>query len=610
MNIVNYKKQWSGKMTHLKRRLSISNLQQKNCFSRYLPQDARDKNQAQSVSVELFDALCIQKENTDRHLFIGECSDGSIVVELGNTDPQGNEFIEAGVWTTNNSFSACQVNSAGAAEKYDPNTHSGTLLLLAFLQKFGTDSEFVQTHSEIENYLLIHKEDDFWTTVAEDDDFVYNMCKLSMNIYYRAKRDFDNKKRIGFLRNNDIKHISVDYASVGSPKIFTLGGNTVSQKKGDILKRFAIRDDIPENLLPKMPEWYVTPQWVLTTCQDIKESDIFPQKYRNVLLTGPSGTGKTKGAQAMASCLGLPYGKVTCSPDSEIFEFIGQMLPNTEKYGKKSTNEALSECGLPTFDDVENDFEGTYRKLFGSDPGRLATPADCYSEIMRRALSNEDKADFIYVESDLIKAVRNGWFCELQEPTVIKRSSVLVGLNALFENDPETNFFTLPTGEIIKRHPASVICLTTNSDYEGCNNIQQSVLSRMDLVREIGNPSAMDLRDRTIAQTGFNDQKVMFQMADIILNINEHCEKNDITDGICGPRELTSWTKKAMLLSRREGLEKVEKTHIIEAAFSTLIPKVSQTKDDAEDVVTACLQVKWTPDEVMEAKHRYETGLV
>ena len=52
---------------------------------------------------------------------------------------------------------------------------------------------------------------------------------------------------------------------------------------------------------------------------------------RNFLLRGPAGTGKTMGAQAIAAGLGLPYVKYTCSANTEIFDFVGQVFPDTAR---------------------------------------------------------------------------------------------------------------------------------------------------------------------------------------------------------------------------------------------------------------------------------------
>lgn len=72
---------------------------------------------------------------------------------------------------------------------------------------------------------------------------------------------------------------------------------------------------------------------------------------------------------------------------------------------------------------------------------------------------------FTYVETDFIKALKNGYVIEIQEPTTIMQPGVMVGLNSLLEQEGS---ITLPTGEIINRHPDAVVVVTTNVSYEGC----------------------------------------------------------------------------------------------------------------------------------------------
>lgn len=50
---------------------------------------------------------------------------------------------------------------------------------------------------------------------------------------------------------------------------------------------------------------------------------------------------------------------------------------------------------------------------------------------------------YTYVETDFIKALKNGYLVEIQEPSTILQPGVLVGLNSLLE---QSGTITLPTG--------------------------------------------------------------------------------------------------------------------------------------------------------------------
>ncbi len=77
-------------------------------------------------------------------------------------------------------------------------------------------------------------------------------------------------------------------------------------------------------------------------------------------------------------------------------------------------------------------------------------------------------------------------FCEIQEANIIKRASVLEALNPLLAGGGKDNFIKLPTGEVITRHPDCVIAFTVNREYEGCNDLQEAVYSRINLIKQIG----------------------------------------------------------------------------------------------------------------------------
>src|SRR5699024_2074671 len=113
------------------------------------------------------------------------------------------------------------------------------------------------------------------------------------------------------------------------------------------------------------------------------------------------------------------------------------------------------------------------QKLIEIAVGRLAQKEEQHGQRIR------------YVDTPLLEAIRYGYVCELQEPSCIANPGVLVGLNSLLDN---CQTITLPTGERVHRHPDTVIIVTTNSDYAGCRDVNQSIISRMDLIYDIEAP--------------------------------------------------------------------------------------------------------------------------
>lgn len=261
-----------------------------------------------------------------------------------------------------------------------------------------------------------------------------------------------------------------------------------------------------QSMIPELQPWYILPEEIVSVCKHAQASTGKATQMRNFALRGPAGTGKTKGAEAIAAGLGLPYVKYTCSANSEVYDFIGQVFPDTQ--GSPGTEElqALEEMGgityenvakmmhLPDLADMDYDPAGVFESLTGKNNAN-ATSQDCMAIVLNLvtervrelcfAKPESSGQTYTYIETDFIRALKYGWLVEVQEPTCIMQPGVLVGLNSLLE---QTGTITLPTGELIRRHPYAVVVITTNISYEGCRSMNQSFMDRMNLVQDIDLP--------------------------------------------------------------------------------------------------------------------------
>lgn len=579
--------------------------------SMHVPADAMRRNQAQNTDTKLWPIVRGLYGHGNNVVNLVSLKSGYGYAEI--IDTATGDIQIATYNPINKCFNAAECNAAGVMTAYSAATRKGSVLLAAFMAAhYSSDGEMQAVLRDLEPYAPANDNGDEWDDPLLCEIFGKSLCILSSSIYYRIEKDV----KPGQIRAANLSQLAKDaesvlFAPTGSPAklvVATKSNDVDELKEGEYAfndKRILTSEERCK--VPVIPKTYVTPSWVRSVCGKIKNSTRFEQPFRNVLLTGPSGTGKTVGSNAMAFALGLPYAKITCGPDTDFFDLIGQMLPNTEK---TETKEVFQKLNIPSFEDVENDFIGSYKKLFGKEPGKLAQPADCYSEILSRVLGGLQQAkDFAYIESDFLKAIENGWLVEIQEPTVIKRNSVLVGLNSILETDSNTASITLPTGKTIRRHPDTVVVMTTNSDYDGCGKIQQSVLSRMDIVMQIENPTTKELVERTAAKTGFKKKILLSKMANVMQEVNTFCHEHDISDGVCGPRELKNWAQEAILAQLdADGTENVEESSVITAMFSTFISKISQSPEDIEDVITGVINKNFDQIEVQSAKEAYLSG--
>ncbi len=360
-------------------------------------------------------------------------------------------------------------------------------------------------------------------------------------------------------------------------------------------------------LVPKLPEWYIVPEEAVEICKHAQLTTGKSTQMRNFLLRGPAGTGKTMCAKAIAAGLNLPYMKYTCSAGTEIFDFIGQILPDSENKSV-ATNEELQKVeamgginyenvakllNLPDLEDMEYDPEGTYKILTGIDK-KDASVQDCMAVVLDKTIEkvqaltkvkNGEKQSggqtFSYTETDFLRALKNGYVVELQEPTTIMQPGVLVGLNSLLEQEGS---ITLPTGEIIERHPDAVVVVTTNVDYEGCRGLNQSVVDRMSLIKDIELPTPEVMVQRAMSVTGATDEHQVSQMVNVVNSMAEYCKKNSILDGTVGMRSLIDWIISAEITG-----------DVYKSALSTIISKATTDEDARMALITNTLEQEFLP---------------
>ena len=122
------------------------------------------------------------------------------------------------------------------------------------------------------------------------------------------------------------------------------------------------------------------------------------------MLRGPAGTGKTEGAKAIAAGLHLPYRCITCSANTEIFDLLGQILPDVDE-------KQLSLVGeLPSFQDITLDPATAYEKLTGTYDEKVSENT-VYEELIhhiseemkQKQAATSSSQQFRYVDTPLVK---------------------------------------------------------------------------------------------------------------------------------------------------------------------------------------------------------------
>lgn len=504
-----------------------------------------------------------------------------------------------------------------------PSQRDGAAIFFALMPFLMSDAEFDETFQEYYDQFIAGYPD-----MAKATESMAILCD---NAYRRIKDDTcpahinitvdksGNLMRVsqGQLDSGSFVPTSV---TAGEFTIFAKTGPAVIKKAGVVVEHTDFVGKYPLtpgrtlsalelSLIPKLPEWYIIPPEVVDICKHAQKTTGRPMQMRNFLLRGPAGTGKTMGAKAIAAGLGLPYMKYTCSANTEIFDFTGMIFPETDAVSTGNLEldrerEILKSMGgisyanvaklmrLPDLDDMDYDPAGVYQALTGVE-NLAATVQDCMSVVLEKvtekvqALSKRAEnrqssgQNYTYVETDFVKALKHGYLVEVQEPSTIIQPGVLVGLNSLLEQEGS---ITLPTGEIIRRHPDTVVIVTTNVSYEGCRQMNQSVVDRMSLVKDIELPEPEVMVQRAMAVTGCADEYLVSQMVQVVNDMADYCRKNSITDGACGMRSLIDWVISA----------EISGDPYLSAKY-TVISKATADEEDREALITTILDPMFAP---------------
>ena len=527
------------------------------------------------------------------------------------------------------------VSGSILASVYDKNTEmvetyvlnntgrDGAAVMLAMMPALMNDPEFDETFSQYREQRELGYPDMVKATEL--------MAVLCDNAYRRIKDDSCAAHvKVELDKSGNVMRVSQAQLDSGvyTPTSVMAGEFTIFAKTGRVMVKKATDavehsdfigkyqltpgrklSALEESLVPQLGEYYIIPQEIIDICKHAQMTTGKPTQMRNFLLRGPAGTGKTEGAKAIAAGLHLPYMKYTCNASTEIFDLIGSFYPDTEQCSTGSEQldkerDMLMAMGginyanvsklmnLPDLEDMDYDPAGVYQSLTGV-ANEEATSRDCMSAVLDmvtekiRALSQRSEQSettgqkYTYVEADLIKAIKNGYVVEIQEPTVIMQPGVLVGLNSMLE---QGGSITLPTGEIVNRHPDTVVVVTTNITYEGCRGLNQSIIDRMSLVKDIDLPSPEVMAQRAMAITGAADEYQVSQMVQVVNDMAAFMRKNSITDGSCGMRSLIDWIISTEITGDP-----------YQSALYTVISKATADEEDREALISSVLEPIFAP---------------
>jgi len=355
----------------------------------------------------------------------------------------------------------------------------------------------------------------------------------------------------------------VDY---GMFEILTVKSVLQEKTLGEVKEKFnqgEIYSKEYARMVPNLPDYYR----VNVETQEIL-SMIVNTPARFFMLAGESGAGKTTDSKIIAQALGYPHFVFTCGPNTEETSLMVSILPNIDSCTQPE------DC-WPTMEDFLMDPASAIAELSGTYPEGIGK-GEAFQKILEEVYQKGyDKAkgekDFIKKESTIIQACRMPSVIEIQEVSMIEKPGTMTRLNALFDDCAKTD---LLNGEMIERHPDTVVIFTTNLDYVGCQMFNESVLSRMNLIQHRKGMSAKDMTKRAMERTGCKEYEIIYGMAQIVTKIHQYLLRKQVQGGICGYRELENWVWSYLASG-----------DVLNASYHTVLSKASPYPEDREEIL-------------------------
>lgn len=510
---------------------------------------------------------------------IGYDENGNTIAELPSDEDSSDLVV---ITTTNNVLAGSYNHISGTLKPYTigRGKRYGTAIVFAMMPILMENVEFNNDYHSIKEDILKDEND-----ISDFESYERIIGRMCDNFYRRFTKDnlvnipgTGNLTKLTMVSLESGTYSPADVIigeefhifSDGEAKTASVSGGKSSISKEDFLKNYVLDNskeytEDEKTLLFHLDNNYIIPDEAVKVAERVKKSSTFKEPMRNFYIFGPAGTGKTQLSNAVSAALGLPKVTFTCGPDTDKFDLIGQMIPNT---GKKERDINI------TVDDIIFDFENAYRELTGESEIPLGYTKEECIELYISKMQESEAPDFYFQESPIVRAMKNGYLVEIQEITVCKPTA-LEYLNSLLENGGE---ITLPTGEHICRHKNTVVIATANTMYSGNREVNQAIKSRMACSYEMELPNKDVIIDRIVAKSELSDRDIISTMVDIGNAIDKHCESLDMK-GMVGMRELINWANDYVISG-----------DAFTSCIDTIIKKIGSDKEFHNELISSFLE--------------------
>lgn len=445
--------------------------------------------------------------------------------------------------------------------KNESNTHSPralVALILAYLLELGGNNKIaIIVKEHFEQMIDMIKKDEtrgaaLYARALSDDLYCIMAYETETETVY-GKLPFDIKAFTNDYSKFDYSDVKVDSFMGDSP--FFQGKankkeNNVKTNKVQIVKR--VEDFV------KSKEYDLGITWpddvkdlIPTDCNNIILADVAKRsldalkatwdtkmKFWSYCWYGPSGTGKSTDARALAQVLGFPYYPQALSDNSYADDILVSKTANTSQITKEEYFKELAK--YPTVAQAAKNVDDAWFKLVGTK--KTGVKIEDYERAldMKKYSLAENAKTFKEVPSPLFLAYTQGGVCELVEANAMKPAQAKV-LNSMLDDTAKIYI----DGKVYHRHPNFILIATMNCDEgtEGVHTLSRDFVQRFQVGEMYKGISDSAIAKRIKAKTLLDDDSTIEKMIKVYRAMEKICLEEGDSHDFVGLRQIYNWAQ-------------------------------------------------------------------
>ena len=205
---------------------------------------------------------------------------------------------------------------------------------------------------------------------------------------------------------------------------------------------------------------------------------------------------------------------------------------------------------------------------------------------IKNIADKDNGGEITYEDSPIVKALKNGWVCEVQELSVCSNQGAETFFNPILD---KTKTFEDASGKTFTVHPDALIIFTYNPDYCENNQIATSLLNRIDDSFMCEFPDKETAVNILRKETGYSNLDILGKIYDLCFgdgssvgSISVKLKDEDAEEEL-SLRQVSNWIKRYANCRRYYNQE----DGWVNAAMSTIVHSLAQREPELQaDIIS------------------------